>query len=91
MAAADDTRIAATLDAQNQAAAAGRRAELIRFADEFEAAVGSIVANVSASADQLEAIDTQMLRHETVLAGNIVVQGNLGKRRAVERRQSITG
>jgi methyl-accepting chemotaxis protein len=48
-------RDAATLDAQNQAAAAGRRAELIRFADEFEAAVGSIVANVSASADQLEA------------------------------------
>jgi methyl-accepting chemotaxis protein len=48
-------RDAATLDAQNKAAAAGRRAELIRFADEFEAAVGSIVANVSASAVQLEA------------------------------------
>jgi methyl-accepting chemotaxis protein len=48
-------RDAATLDAQNQAAAAGRRAELIRFADEFEGAVGSIVANVSASAVQLEA------------------------------------
>ena len=48
-------RDAAALDAQNKASAAGRRAELIRFADEFEAAVGSIVANVSASAVQLEA------------------------------------
>ena len=48
-------RDAAELDAQNKAAAAGRRAELIRFADDFEAAVGSIVANVSASAVQLEA------------------------------------
>ncbi len=46
---------AAALDEQNRAAADGRRAELIRFADEFEAAVGSIVANVSASAVQLEA------------------------------------
>ena len=48
-------RDAAALDEQNRAAAAGRRAELIRFADEFEATVGSIVANVSASAEQLEA------------------------------------
>jgi methyl-accepting chemotaxis protein len=48
-------RDAASADAQNKASAAGRRAELIRFADEFEAAVGSIVANVSASAVQLEA------------------------------------
>ena len=48
-------RDAAALDEQNRAAADGRRAELIRFADEFEAAVGSIVANVSASAVQLEA------------------------------------
>ena len=48
-------RDAAALDEQNRAAAAGRRAELIRFADEFEATVGSIVANVSASAGQLEA------------------------------------
>ena len=47
-------RDAASLDAQNKAAAAGRRAELIRFADEFEANVGSIVANVSASAVQLD-------------------------------------
>jgi methyl-accepting chemotaxis protein len=41
-------------DEQNKAAAAARRAELIRFADEFEAAVGAIVSNVSASAVQLE-------------------------------------
>ena len=46
---------AAALDTQNKAAAAQRRTELIRFADEFEANVGSIVANVSASAVQLEA------------------------------------
>ena len=43
-------RDAAAQDAQNKAASAARRSELIRFADEFEAAVGSIVANVSASA-----------------------------------------
>jgi methyl-accepting chemotaxis protein len=48
-------RDAATQEAQNKAASAARRAELIRFADEFEAAVGSIVANVSSSAVQLEA------------------------------------
>ena len=47
-------RDAATQEAQNKASSAARRAELIRFADEFEAAVGSIVANVSASAVQLE-------------------------------------
>jgi methyl-accepting chemotaxis protein len=41
-------------EAQNQAAAAARRAELIRFADEFETAVGAIVAHVSSSAKQLE-------------------------------------
>jgi methyl-accepting chemotaxis protein len=48
-------RDAAEHDAQNKAGAAARRAELIRFADDFEAAVGTIVANVSASAVQLEA------------------------------------
>jgi methyl-accepting chemotaxis protein len=48
-------RDAAEHDAQNKASAAARRAELIRFADDFEAAVGAIVANVSASAVQLEA------------------------------------
>jgi methyl-accepting chemotaxis protein len=47
-------RDAAAQDAQNKASSAARRAELIRFADDFEAAVGSIVSNVSASAVQLE-------------------------------------
>jgi methyl-accepting chemotaxis protein len=47
-------RDAAAQDAQNRAAGAARRTELIRFADEFEAAVGAIVSNVSASAVQLE-------------------------------------
>ncbi|PYE99913.1 methyl-accepting chemotaxis sensory transducer [Rhodopseudomonas faecalis] len=41
-------------ETQTLAAAAERRAELIRFADEFETAVGSIVAHVSESAAQLE-------------------------------------
>jgi len=48
-------RDAATQEAQNKAASEARRAELIRFADEFETAVGAIVANVSSSAVQLEA------------------------------------
>ena len=48
-------RDAATQESQSKAASAARRAELIRFADEFEAAVGAIVANVSSSAVQLEA------------------------------------
>src|ERR1700737_4013643 len=39
-------RDARAQDAQNQANSAARRTELIRFADEFEAAVGSIVSNV---------------------------------------------
>jgi methyl-accepting chemotaxis protein len=47
-------RDAASQDAQNRAAAATRRTEMIRFADEFETAVGSIVSNVSDSAHQLE-------------------------------------
>jgi methyl-accepting chemotaxis protein len=47
-------RDAATQEAQNKAASAARRDELIRFADEFETAVGAIVANVSSSAVQLE-------------------------------------
>ncbi|WP_213772120.1 HAMP domain-containing methyl-accepting chemotaxis protein [Bradyrhizobium sp. dw_78] len=47
-------RDAAEQDARNKAGSAARRAELIRFADEFEAAVGAIVSNVSASAEQLE-------------------------------------
>jgi methyl-accepting chemotaxis protein len=47
-------RDAAAQEAQNKAGSAARRTELIRFADDFEAAVGAIVANVSASAVQLE-------------------------------------
>ena len=48
-------RDAASQESQSKAASAARRAELIRFADEFESAVGAIVSNVSASAVQLEA------------------------------------
>jgi methyl-accepting chemotaxis protein len=47
-------RDAAANEAQNKASSAARRTELIRFADDFEAAVGAIVSNVSASAVQLE-------------------------------------
>ena len=47
-------RDAAAQDAQNKASSAARRTELIRFADDFEAAVGAIVSSVSASAVQLE-------------------------------------
>ena len=47
-------RDAAKQDAHNKEASAARRAELIRFADDFETAVGSIVSNVSASAVHLE-------------------------------------
>ena len=47
-------RDAAEQAAQNKASSAARRGELIRFADEFEQAVGAIVSNVSASAVQLE-------------------------------------
>jgi methyl-accepting chemotaxis protein len=39
---------------ENQMAADARRAELQRFADDFETAVGTIVTNVSTSATQLE-------------------------------------
>ena len=48
-------RDAEAQDVQNKASSAARRTELIRFADDFEAAVGAIVSNVSASAVQLEA------------------------------------
>jgi len=44
----------AAQDALNKEASAARRAELIHFADDFEAAVGSIVSNVSAAAGHLE-------------------------------------
>ncbi|MEH2504709.1 methyl-accepting chemotaxis protein [Bradyrhizobium sp. AZCC 1578] len=55
-------RDAATQEAQNKAASAARRAELIRFADEFEAAVGAIVSNVSSSAVQLESAAGKLTR-----------------------------
>jgi methyl-accepting chemotaxis protein len=47
-------RDASAQDAQNRASSAASRAELIRFADGFEAAVGAIVSKVSASAVKLE-------------------------------------
>jgi methyl-accepting chemotaxis protein len=47
-------RDTAAQDAQNRASSAARRAELIRFADDFGATVGTIVSNVSASAVELE-------------------------------------
>nr|WP_183240727.1 HAMP domain-containing methyl-accepting chemotaxis protein [Bradyrhizobium sp. cir1] len=47
-------REAAARDAQNEAGRATRRAELIRFADNFETAVGAIVTSVSDLALQLE-------------------------------------
>jgi len=55
-------RDAATQAVQNKASSAARRAELIRFADEFESAVGSIVSNVSASAVQLETAASTLTR-----------------------------
>lgn len=55
-------RDAAMGEAQSREQAASRRAELIRFADSFEAAVGSIVANVSTSAIQLEAAAATLTR-----------------------------
>ncbi|MET3304471.1 methyl-accepting chemotaxis protein [Bradyrhizobium diazoefficiens] len=53
---------AAANEAQNREASAARRAELIHFADKFEAAVGSIVSNVSASAVQLESAASTLAR-----------------------------
>ena len=47
-------RDAAEQDEKNRASASARRAELIRFADDFESAVGGIVSSVSSSATQLE-------------------------------------
>ena len=48
--------------AQNRAGTEARKAELISFANEFEAAVGAIVSNVSASAVQLEAAAATLTR-----------------------------
>ena len=47
-------RDAAEQDEKNRVAATARRSELIRFADDFESAVGAIVGNVATSATQLE-------------------------------------
>ena len=47
-------RDAARQEQQNRSAGEVRRAELIRFADDFEIAVGAIVNTVSTSATQLE-------------------------------------
>jgi methyl-accepting chemotaxis protein len=55
-------RDAATHEEQNRAAGALRRSELIRFADDFESAVGAIVSNVSASAGQLEVAASTLTR-----------------------------
>ncbi|MEW6151477.1 MAG: methyl-accepting chemotaxis protein [Bradyrhizobium sp.] len=55
-------RDAAASEAQNREQAASRRAELIRFADDFESAVGAIVSNVSASAVQLESAASTLTR-----------------------------
>jgi methyl-accepting chemotaxis protein len=49
-------------DAQNRASSEARKAELISFANGFEAAVGAIVSNVSASAVQLEAAAATLTR-----------------------------
>src|SRR5215470_16377280 len=55
-------RDAAASEAQNKEASAARRAELIRFADDFESKVGAIVSNVSASAVHLEAAASTLTR-----------------------------
>jgi methyl-accepting chemotaxis protein len=68
---------AAAQDAQNKAAGAARRSELIRFADDFESAVGSIVSDVSASAVQLEqAAGTLTRTAETTQSLSSQVAGN---------------
>jgi methyl-accepting chemotaxis protein len=67
-------RDAAAHEAQNRAASEARRAELIRFADNFEAAVGAIVSNVSASAVQLESAADTLTRTAEItedLAGQV--------------------
>jgi methyl-accepting chemotaxis protein len=62
-------------DAQSRESARQRRAELNRFADDFEAVVGSIVSNVSTSASQLEAAAgtlTRTVRSSRDLTGRVV-------------------
>ncbi len=53
---------AAEREEQGRSASAARSAELHRFADDFETAVGVIVSSVSASASQLEASATTLTR-----------------------------
>jgi methyl-accepting chemotaxis protein len=53
---------AAEREAQNKSTSAARSAELHRFADNFETAVGGIVSSVSASASQLESSATTLTR-----------------------------
>jgi methyl-accepting chemotaxis protein len=55
-------RDASERERQTRAAAAARRTELQRFADNFEATVGSIVSNVSCSASQLESAAATLTR-----------------------------
>jgi methyl-accepting chemotaxis protein len=62
-------RDAAAHEAQNRASSEARRAELIRFADSFEAAVGAIVSNVSASAVQLESAAGTLTRTAEITEG----------------------
>jgi methyl-accepting chemotaxis protein len=62
-------RDAAAHEAHNRAASETRRAELIRFADNFEAAVGAIVSNVSASAVQLESAAGTLTRTAEITEG----------------------
>lgn len=46
---------------RTRTASVARRVELVRFAEEFETAVGTIVSNVSASAEQLETAARDMI------------------------------
>ncbi|SDT21964.1 methyl-accepting chemotaxis protein [Bradyrhizobium canariense] len=81
-------RDAAAQDAQNKASSAARRTELIRFADEFETAVGAIVSNVSASAVQLESAAGTLTRTaETTQSLSSKVAGSSGE--ASSNMQSV--
>ncbi len=55
-------REAGEREAENKATGDARRAELHRFADNFETAVGGIVSNVSSSASQLESAAATLTR-----------------------------
>jgi len=69
-------RDAAAQEERSRVAGEARRAEMIQFADQFEAAVGTIVANVSSSAAQLEAAaDTLTQTAETTQSLSTHVAG----------------